>query len=368
MPLFLGQLIYSSFPRVGFMCLASAEIPTKIRQAFMELVVYQYWDSYNPPKLGYRAVYLHQLTPEETLFGWLYNDGIDEFGRSNIPYFLCYYLEGLLETAQLETIFTCLHKGPLRLIERHAVHAALEKIVLPDLGRYQSARRGVSISSEVREQSYIALKQKKLLGLYVPADEREINTQLKEQSSEPISKTLKSQSQAVELKGVEKQTMATGKIEELLQELTSKPIGIQSAVLVSLEGQPITVPIGMDEDRVLILAGSMLYLARSVHEELTWNGIETVSVRGQDGHIILTSCTPDVFLLVKAGKALTGLLDGEINRMVKRLQAELSLTDANKMKMAEIDEPEVNTIPEFKTDTFGENNNELRYRGRRIGS
>lgn len=350
------------------MCLASAEIPTKIRQAFMELVVYQYWDSYNPPKSEYRAAYLHQLTPEETLFGWLYNDGIDEFGRSHIPYFLCYYLEGLLKTVQLETIFTCLHNGPLKLIERQAVHATLETIVIPDLGRYQSVRRGVSISSEVREQGYSSLEQKKLLGLYVPADERDIGTQLHQENNESISKTLKSQPQSVELKGVETQTMSTGKLEELLQELTSKPIGIQSAALVSLEGQPITIPIGMDEDRVLILAGSMLYLARGIHEELTWSGIETVSVRGQDGHIILTSCTPDVFLLVKAGKALTGLLDGEINRTVKKLQAELSLTEANKMKMSDIYEPEVNSIPEFKADTPGDNNNELRYRGRRIGS
>lgn len=350
------------------MCLASAEIPTKIRQAFMELVVYQYWDSYNPPKPGYRAAYLHQLTPEETLFGWLYNDEMDDFGRSHVPYFICYYLDSLLQTVQLETIFTCLHIGPIKLIERQALHATLETIVIPDLCRYQSARRGVPISSGVREQSYIALEQKKLLALYVPADEREIGTELKEQTNEGTGKTLKSQPQPVEVRGVKKETMSTNKIEELLEELASKPIGIQSVVLVSLEGQPITAPIGMDEDRVLILAGTMLYSARSIHEELNWSGIETISFRGPDGHIILTGCTSDVFLLVKAGKALAGLLEGEINRTVKKLQAELSLTEANKMKMAEIYEQEANTLPQFKTDTPGENNNELRYRGRRIGS
>jgi len=38
----LGQLVYTSFPEVGFKTLASAEIPPQIQQAFVEQVVYVY--------------------------------------------------------------------------------------------------------------------------------------------------------------------------------------------------------------------------------------------------------------------------------------------------------------------------------------
>ncbi len=368
MPLLLGQLVYSSFPRVGFMCLASAEIPTKIRQAFMEQVVYQYWDSYNPPNAGYRAAYLHQLTPQDSLFGWLYNDEMDDLGRSHVPYFVCHYLEGSLQTVQLENILTCLHTGPVALIDRQTPPTSLETLVIPDLCSYQPARIGVAIPSGVREQSHIALEQRKLLSLYVPADEQDMVTELNEQSNVLTGKTLKGQQPVVELSEVKQQAMTTGKIQEILKELASKPIGIQSAVLVSLEGQPITVPIGMDENRVLILAGTMLYLARSIHEELNWSEIENISVRGQEGHIILSSCSPEVFLLVKAGKALAGLLEGEINRTVKKLQAELNITQTNEMKMTEISERDVNSTPEINPEVSFDGDNEIRYRGRRLGS
>lgn len=350
------------------MCLVSAGIPTKIRQAFMEQVVYQYWDSYNPPKAGYRAAYLHQLTPEDSLFGWLYNDEMDDLGRTHLPYFVCYYLEGSLQTVQLENILTCLHTGPVAQIDRQTPPTTLENIVIPDLCSYQPVRMGVTIASGVREQSHIALKQRTLLGLYVPVNEHEIIPELNEQSNVPTGKTLKGRQPVVELREVKNQAMTTGKIQELLKELASKPIGIQSAVLVSLEGQPMTIPIGMDENGVLILAGTMLYLARSIHEELNWNEIENISVRGQEGHIILTRCNPDVFLLIKAGKALAGLLEGEINRTVKKLQAELNITQANKMKMVEVPEPEVNSPPELNAEVSFDGDNEIRYRGRRLGS
>ena len=350
------------------MCLASAGIPTRIRQAFMEQVVYQYWDSYNPPNAGYRAAYLHQLTPEDSLFGWLYNDAMDDLGRTHVPYFICYYLDRLLQTVQLENILTYLHTGPIAQIDRQTPPTTLENIVIPDLCSYQPVRMGVTISSGVREQSHIALSQRTLLGLYVPVDEHEIIPELNEQSNVSTGKTLKGRQPVVELREVKNQAMTTGKIQELLKELASKPIGIQSAALVSLEGQPMTVPIGMDENGVLILAGTMLYLARSIHEELNWNEIENISVRGQEGHIILTRCNPDVFLLIKAGKALAGLLEGEINRTVKKLQAELNITEANEMKLAEVSEQEVNNTPELNAETSFDGDNEVRYRGRRLGS
>jgi FtsZ-interacting cell division protein YlmF len=181
MPLLYGQLVYTSFPEVGYRVLASAQVPTEIQLAFIEQVVYQHWDAYNPPRSGYWAAYLHQVTLKHTLFGWLYNDGPDDLGRSHVAYFVCYYYAELLHAVQLENIFTCLHRGPVALIDRHSLPAALETIVIPDLWSYQPARRGVAIPSGVRDRSHLALKQKKLLDLFIPVDEREIVTQANEQ-------------------------------------------------------------------------------------------------------------------------------------------------------------------------------------------
>jgi uncharacterized caspase-like protein len=168
MPFILGQLVYTSFPGVGFKVLASAQVPGSIQQAFIQQVVYQHWDSYSPPEPGYRAVYLHQIAPEHNLFGWLYNDGLDDTGRSHVPYFVCYYLTERLHTVQLEKIFACLHRGPVALSDRQRLPATLETLIAPDLWSYQSARTGVAIPLGVREHSHTALEQGQLLDLFVP--------------------------------------------------------------------------------------------------------------------------------------------------------------------------------------------------------
>lgn len=181
MNLLLGQLIYTSFPKEGFRSLASAQVPTKIQQAFIQQVVFQYWNSYNPPKSGYRAVYLHQVTPEHSLFGWLYNDGADDMGRGHVPYFICYYLGKPLLDFHLEIIFTCLHQGPVALIDRHSLSASLDTRMLPDLWSYKGAKPGVEIPLHVRDRSHIALKQGELLKLFVPVN-KETEAELNEQT------------------------------------------------------------------------------------------------------------------------------------------------------------------------------------------
>jgi len=80
----------TSFPRVGFKTLLV--VPTQIK-CFHPTSSLPALEFYKPPKAGYRAVYVYQVTLEHNLFGWLYNDGMDDLGRSHIPYFLCYYLE-----------------------------------------------------------------------------------------------------------------------------------------------------------------------------------------------------------------------------------------------------------------------------------
>jgi len=184
MPL-LGQLVYTSFPGVGFRVLASVQVPLKIQQAFIEQVVYQYWDSYNPPEFGFRAAYVRQVTLEQTLFGWLYNDGLDDLGRSHVPYFVCYCLAEPLYASQLEYILACLHRGPVALVDRQRFPAKLEPISAPDSLSYQPSRKGVGIPLKVRQQSYAALQQGNLLDLFVPVDEPESALHEQYQEQEP---------------------------------------------------------------------------------------------------------------------------------------------------------------------------------------
>ncbi|ABA21164.1 WD-40 repeat-containing protein [Trichormus variabilis ATCC 29413] len=173
-PLNLGQLVYTSFAIAGLRTVASKEVPPEIQQAFLEKVVYQYWDAYNPPSAGYRAAYLLQVTSEDNLFGWLYNDGLDDFGRSDVPYFLCYYLPGKLHPSQLENIFICLCTGPITIVDRQNLPVSLESLVTQNLWSYQPTRAGVKIPRQVIEESQITLKQEELLNLFVCASQDEI--------------------------------------------------------------------------------------------------------------------------------------------------------------------------------------------------
>jgi predicted regulator of Ras-like GTPase activity (Roadblock/LC7/MglB family) len=377
MPLLVGQIVYTSFPGIGFKSLVSQQIPLDIQQAFIQQVVYQHWDTYNPPQAGFRAAYLYQFSPDQNLFGWLYNEGTDELGRSNIPCCIGYYLAGLLSTVQLENILTCLDIGPVTSIDRHNPPASLENIIIPDLCNYQPARSGVAISSDIRKQTHKDLLQKKLLNLFVSLDEMEkiasrdraINRD--REASLPVKALSPAGS---ELSLVERQPINPPNIERILQELMAKPIGIQGVALVSSEGQPIVPTIGMDKNSSLIMAGSMLYLAKSTQDEFHWQGIETIAVRAPEGHAILAYCNPDVFLLVKAGKALSGLLDGEINRTVEKLRAALqplqdppvrvqseTLPQLPSEVLPKIDE----VLYEFNAEASPANDDEVRYRGRR---
>ncbi|MBF2022161.1 MAG: dynein regulation protein LC7 [Hydrococcus sp. C42_A2020_068] len=375
MPLLVGQIVYTSFPGIGFKSLVSQQIPLDIQQAFIQQVVYKHWDTYNPPKAGYKATYLYQFSTDRTLFGWLYNEGTDELGRSNIPYCIGYYLAGLLSTVQLENILTCLDIGPVTSIDRHNPPASLENIIIPDLCNYQPARSGVAISSDIRKQTHKDLLQKKLLNLFVSCDEMEKAASRDRAINREASLPIKALSPASsELDLVDRQSMNPSNIERILQELMAKPIGIQGVALVSAEGQPIIPTIGMDKNSSLIMAGSMLYLAKSTQDEFHWQGIETIAVRAQEGHVILAYCHPDVFLLVKAGKALSGLLDGEINRTVEKLRVALQPLQDSPVRaqpealpqlpsevLPKIDE----VLYEFNAEASPANDDEIRYRGRR---
>lgn len=111
MELLLGQLIYTSFAGVGFKTIASASVLPQIQKAFYEKIVLQHGSRLHLSNVGYRAIYINQVTSEHTLFGWLYCDRVED-----VPYFICYYLGEKLLDFELENIFTCLQQGPLALL------------------------------------------------------------------------------------------------------------------------------------------------------------------------------------------------------------------------------------------------------------
>lgn len=351
----LGQLVYTSFPNVGFRHLSSPQIPQEIQHAFVHQVVYLRWNSYNPPAADYRAAYLYQINPNNTLFGWLYGDATDDVGR-HVPYFIGYHLAEPLTDDYLNSIYICLQRGPTAISDKEELsQGVIENISIPDIRGYPPARIGVDIPDDIRNYSRTFLQMQELLNIFVPASERQSrlapptpipevdlaqslskqNTIIQPRKNQPGTtvqprQPQSAQPQSAQPQPAQPQPAPMNYLEQILYELIAKPIGIQSAFLVTIDGQPITSPIGISENSALIIAGTMLYLARSTHEELQWQGIEKISVQAQEGYVILANCTSEIFLLVKAAKALTGLLDGEINRTIKRLQTALQIEHLDK--------------------------------------
>jgi WD40 repeat protein len=169
MVLILGQLIYTSFAKVGFQTLTSAAVPPEVRQVFTEHIVYKYWDSYSPPPSDYRAAYIHQLSFDRTLFGWVYNDGDDDLGRSHVPYFICYYFMGELTRITLKAILECLITGPMALPTRNILPGEIDNLAIS--GDYGSAREGVPLTIATQAQICLNLQQEKLFKFLVSAAE-----------------------------------------------------------------------------------------------------------------------------------------------------------------------------------------------------
>jgi hypothetical protein len=166
MPAHFGQIVYTSFAEAGFQCVTSAWLPPSILQSFEQEIVHRYWDAYDPPEKGFRGVYVHQVTVDQCLFGWVYSDLLDELGRCHVPYFHSYYLDELLHPALLESIFIFLQKGPVALVSQDSLPTHLETITAPDLWTYQPARMGISIPFELRKRCHDDLQRWKPINIF----------------------------------------------------------------------------------------------------------------------------------------------------------------------------------------------------------
>jgi hypothetical protein len=170
MTLILGQLAYTYFHGEGFQIIVSDEIPSVIQEAFVEHIVYRHWDVYDPPKAGYRAAYLYQVSLEDWLFGWVHDNGADDLGRHRVPSFRCYYLKGTVHPVQLDRIFACLQAGPLTFLDHHRFPEDLEALISDDAWGDLSLHQGVTTPTRLREQSHTMLQQKNFIDLLIPLE------------------------------------------------------------------------------------------------------------------------------------------------------------------------------------------------------
>lgn len=359
MSLIVEQLIYSSFSQLGFKYIASPNVPLAIQQVFYQNIVSQLWDTYNPPSKNFKGVYLYQIDPHNTLFGWLTNDGNDEFGRGDIPYFHCYYLQELLDSKQLVKILACLEAGPLKRISREASKISLDTVILADNYQSNAFELGIKLSKDIRLFSHRQLREEKLLQWFVSSQET------KEKEREYPTDTNSYHSKDT----LTSEPNYSSEIVKILQELAEKPIAVEGIMLVSPQGQPLTDSIGIEQNSALILAGTMLYLANNTREELSWSDVEQIAIRSPQGHVVLTACSEQAFLLVKTGKTISGLLEGEIQKTRSKLQKILAIS--NPTPQTPLLNPAVNPSLDsllqnfdFVLETEDNNDTDIRYRGR----
>lgn len=166
MTLHLNQLVYTSFQNSGLQLLAGDRVSPDVQDAFMERIVEQYWDPSNPYEARYQAAYVHQVTPQDSFFGWVFNENVDQ---GYVPLFLCYHLEEPLTVGVLKSIFGCLQQGPVKLVKPQGTPPQLASLSLQTLSGYSAARPGVSIPQDIQEESFAALGQDEPLSLFVPS-------------------------------------------------------------------------------------------------------------------------------------------------------------------------------------------------------
>ncbi len=164
----IGQLLYSSFYKQGFKLITSP-LPTILGKVFVEQIVNQHWNPYNPPKPEERFAYLLQLNKHHTLFGWLLNGGEDEMDRGHVPYFLSYHLQGSLSVARLDTLFACLHKGPIALPGRR-LPQTLQALPISTFRGYRAAAPGVAISTQMQLHAQDCLQRGRAIHLFYGMD------------------------------------------------------------------------------------------------------------------------------------------------------------------------------------------------------
>jgi predicted regulator of Ras-like GTPase activity (Roadblock/LC7/MglB family) len=208
-------------------------------------------------------------------------------------------------------------------------------VIVPDVDEYNSPRSGLMISSEIRTKSQKDLQKKKILKLLVSSDDPVSPEPVAELGNVPeITEVpyLELTVEKTEISGkltipppksqlTAPTELNSSQIEQIFEDVVQEGMGIEGAILISEEGRSLTRAIGLDESQALMMAGRMLALASKSQKEMQWQDWEAIAAHSSDGHLMLTPCLPDVFLFVQASQVLTGLLEVEIKRIIKKIQA-----------------------------------------------
>jgi len=112
------------------------------------------------------------------------------------------------------------------------------------------------------------------------------------------------------------------KYESLLQELV-RATGVEGASLVSMDGLPIAsvLPPDAEEDKVAAMSAALLSLGERVVEELKKGTLEQITIKGDQGYIILTGIGQEAVLTTLAGaNAKLGLVYMEIKKIQEKLK------------------------------------------------
>lgn len=183
----LGQMFFTSFRGSGFQFVRSPAVPANVEQIFRDQIIERHWVDHTPPPKDWRAAYILQLEQNQTIFGWAYNDGRDESGRDDVPYFLAYLLSLPLDDMLLGLLLQFLGKGPDTAPSRLAYPLILQDIMAPDLWSFSPQRPGVFIDSIHSENVYTSLVERKSVELFVVAPPDVLEFKFNEQVCEQLA-------------------------------------------------------------------------------------------------------------------------------------------------------------------------------------
>ena len=118
--------------------------------------------------------------------------------------------------------------------------------------------------------------------------------------------------------------LESDRLYKIIKNFTNQQPEIEGIALISSEGELLTSSIGLDESIATVLAGNMLYVARQMQDELVWQELQQVTLRGNQGNLRLASCGDDTFLLIKTANITMASLERDIRQIIKILHTDQS--------------------------------------------
>ncbi len=183
----LGQLFYTNFGGSGFQFVRSPSVSENVERIFRDQIIVKHWVDIAPPPKDWRAAYILQFEQSQTIFGWAYNDGRDDTGRDDVPYFLAYQLNLPLNRRLVDLILSFLGQGPETAPSRLRHPLTLQDIMAPDLWIYSPERPGVVIDTLTSESVYSNLWARKDIELFVVAPPDTLEFKFNEQVCERLA-------------------------------------------------------------------------------------------------------------------------------------------------------------------------------------